>query len=75
MAQITGTQPGAAAAVSFFLAFQRVQAAGQEELAKQCLVGGFFVLDALVQAGAELDAPMSQRHAQLARVFRGGGGT
>jgi hypothetical protein len=56
-------------AVSFFLTFQRAQAVGNQELVVQCLTGCFSVLDPLVQAGAELDAPMRQLHAQLKPMF------
>jgi hypothetical protein len=60
---------GDTAARSFFFTFQRAQAAGEEELAKQCLVGCFSVLDPLVQAGASLDPQMRQLHAQLKAMF------
>jgi tetratricopeptide (TPR) repeat protein len=56
-------------AVSFFLTFQRAQAVGNRELVVRCLTGCFSVLDPLVQAGAELDEPMRQLHAQLAPMF------
>ncbi|HRJ11229.1 MAG TPA: hypothetical protein PLP58_21790, partial [Prosthecobacter sp.] len=60
---------GRTAAVSFFLTFQRAQAAGNEKLARQCLAGCFSVLDPMVTAGVGLDAPMRQLHAQLAPMF------
>jgi tetratricopeptide (TPR) repeat protein len=63
---------GRTAAVSFFLTYQRAQAAGQEELVRQCLAGCFAVLDELIQAGIELDPPMRDLHAQLQRLFRQG---
>jgi hypothetical protein len=53
------------AAVSFYLTYQRAQAAGNEELAGQCLTGCYSVLDALVAAGVELDPPMRDLHNQL----------
>jgi hypothetical protein len=56
-------------AVSFLLTTRRAQAAGNEELAAQCLAGCFSVLDPLVRAGVELDPPMRQLHAQLAPMF------
>jgi tetratricopeptide (TPR) repeat protein len=57
------------AAVSFFITYQRAQAAGNQEVAVQCLAGCFSVLDPLVQAGMELDPPMRQLHAQLQPLF------
>ena len=60
---------GCTAAVSYIRMYQRAQAAGQAQLANQCLKGCFSVLDPLVQAGVELDPPMRQLHAQLAPMF------
>ena len=57
------------AAVAFFLGYQRAQSAKNEDLAAQCLLGCFSVLDPLVQAGVELDPPMRQLHAQLQPLF------
>jgi hypothetical protein len=53
------------AAVAFILTYGRARAAGQSELAQKCLAGCFAVLDPLVQAGVELDAPMRQLHDEL----------
>lgn len=49
---------GRTAAVSFFLTYQRAQAAGQAQLANQCLGGCYAVLHELITAGCQLDAPM-----------------
>jgi len=57
------------AATAYFQTYQRAQAAGNQELAVQCLNGCFSVLDALVQAGVELDPPMRGLHAQLKPMF------
>ncbi|MBC8116952.1 MAG: hypothetical protein H7062_21360, partial [Candidatus Saccharimonas sp.] len=56
---------GRTAAVSFFLTFQRAQAAGQEELANQCLAGCHAVLHQLITAGCQLDPPMMGLYQQL----------
>ena len=57
------------AATAFINTYQRAQAAGNQELAVQCLTGCFSVLDALVRAGVELDAPMRGLHEQLKPMF------
>jgi tetratricopeptide (TPR) repeat protein len=57
------------AAVAFFLTYQRAEAAGNEDLAVQCLTGCFSVLDPLVHAGVELDPGMRNLHAQLQPLF------
>ena len=56
---------GRTAAVSFFLTFQRAQAAADQELANQCLAGCRKVLHELVTAGSQLDPPMMQLYQQL----------
>ncbi|MBL8392899.1 MAG: hypothetical protein JNN21_13665 [Candidatus Accumulibacter sp.] len=60
---------GRSAAVSFFLTFQRAQAAGQGELAGKHLAGCYGVLDELISAGCQLDSPMMSLHAQLKPMF------
>ncbi|MCA8994841.1 MAG: hypothetical protein KDA88_22880, partial [Planctomycetaceae bacterium] len=61
------------AAVSFWQTARYANAAGNQELAGQCLVGCFSILDPLVQAGYELDPAMQQLHTQLAEMFQDGG--
>jgi hypothetical protein len=53
------------AAISFLLTCERAKAAGQQELAAQCLAGCFAILDGLVKVGAALDPEMQQLHGQL----------
>ncbi|MBI5424986.1 MAG: toll/interleukin-1 receptor domain-containing protein [Opitutae bacterium] len=60
---------GRTAAVSFFLTYQRAQAAGQDDLAMKCLVGCYEVLDELISAGCTLDQQSMQLHAQLKTQF------
>ncbi len=57
------------AATAYFQTYLRAQAAGNQELAVQCLTGCFSVLDGLVQAGVELDPPMRGLHGQLKAHF------
>ncbi|MCB9952069.1 MAG: TIR domain-containing protein [Planctomycetaceae bacterium] len=61
------------AAVSFGRTARYANAAGNQELAGQCLAGCFSILDPLVKAGYELDPAMRQLHAQLAAMFQDGG--
>jgi tetratricopeptide (TPR) repeat protein len=57
------------AAISYLLSGQRAQAAHNPSLADQYQRDGFGVLDALVNSGVVLDAPMRQSHAQLKLHF------
>ena len=57
------------AAVSYFLTYQRAQAAGDQDLASRCLFGCFSTLDPLVQAGVELDPAMRKLYSQLKPLF------
>ena len=62
---------GRAAAVSFYLTYQRAQAAGDQELANRCLAGCHKVLHELVTAGCQLDPPMMQLYQQLNQAAGG----
>jgi hypothetical protein len=63
---------GRTAAVSFFLLFQRAQAAGNEDLAQRGLGGCHAVLHNLVTAGFELDPPIMGLYRQLQAAAGGG---
>ena len=56
---------GRTAAVAFFLTYQRAQAAGQAQLANQCLVGCHGVLHELITQGVTFDPPIMQLYQQL----------
>jgi len=62
---------GRTAAVSYFLTYQRAEAAGEVELAGQCLAGCHGVLKALIGGGAQLDAAMVGLFEQLEGLFGG----
>ncbi len=63
---------GRTAAVSFFLTYQRAEAAGQAPLANRYLGGCHAVLHELITAGCELDPPMMNLYQQLHGHFGGG---
>ena len=62
---------GRTAAVSFYLAAQHAHAAGEQELAGQCLGGCHQVLHELITAGCTLDAPMVQLYQNLNKMAGG----
>lgn len=64
---------GDTVARSFFFTYQRAEAAGNRQLASQCLAGCYSVLDEMISAGCQLDPQLMNLHAQLAPMFRGRG--
>ena len=65
-------QYGLAAAVSYFLASERALAAGEAEVAEECLSGCYHILDELIRAGSDIGPEMLALHARLKTIFGGG---
>jgi hypothetical protein len=62
---------GRTVAVSFILTFRCAQAAGKQELAKNCLASCHSVLHQLITSGCQLDRPMMQLYQQLSALAGG----
>ncbi len=63
---------GDTVARSFFFTYQRAQAAGNQQLAQQCLGGCHAVLHELITAGCQLGPQMMNLYQQLHAAFGGG---
>ena len=75
--QLRESNPGSmvynrTAAISFFLTFQRAQAAGNEQLSAQCLAGCYSILHEMINIGMTLDPQLAGLYEQLRPMFGDG---